>query len=74
VNGSTITLVNTATGAPIAGAVSLSTNQRTATFKSSASLAAGTQFTARVVGGTNGVTDLSGNPLAADFVWSFTTR
>jgi hypothetical protein len=74
VNGSTVTLVNTVTGAPIAGTVSLSTNQRTATFKSSTSLAAGTQFTARIVGGANGVTDLSGNPLASDFVWSFTTR
>jgi hypothetical protein len=74
VNGSTVELFNAATGAPIAGTVSLSTNQRTATFKSSASLAAGTQFTAHVVGGANGVKDLSGNPLANDFVWSFTTR
>jgi len=26
------------------------------------------------VGGTAGIKDLAGNPLAADRVWSFTTR
>jgi len=28
-------------------------------------------YTATIVGGANGVTDLSGNPLAADYTWTF---
>ena len=42
----------------------------TATFKPTSNLAAGTTYTATV---TNGVKDLTGNALAANTVWSFTT-
>ena len=33
----------------------------------------GATYTARVKGGASGVKDAAGNPLAADFTWSFTT-
>ena len=49
-------------------------NGRTVTLDPVATLSSLTQFTARVVGGTAGIKDLAGNPLAADRVWSFTTR
>src|SRR5262249_49530995 len=37
-------------------------------------LASATAYSARVKGGATGVRDAAGNPLAADFNWSFTTR
>jgi len=74
VNGSTVVLVNAATGAAVSATLTLSANQRTVTLNPVASLSAVTQFTARIVGGAAGVKDLAGNPLAADRVWSFTTR
>ena len=42
----------------------------TATFQSASALAANTEFTATI---TTAAEDLSGNALAANFVWSFTT-
>ena len=47
---------------------------RTATLDPSANLAYSSVYTARVAGGAGGVTDAPENPLAADFVWSFTTQ
>ena len=38
-----------------------------------ASLLASTNYSTKVVGGANGVKDVAGNALAADFGWSFTT-
>ncbi|HEY7174596.1 MAG TPA: DUF4082 domain-containing protein, partial [Micromonosporaceae bacterium] len=46
---------------------------RSATLQPSAPLAYETGYTARVKGGSSGVTDKAGNPLAADFVWPFAT-
>ena len=66
VNASTFTLVN-ASGS-VAGAVSYSA--RTATFTPASSLAASTRYTATL---TTGIQDVAGNPLAAPYVWSFTT-
>jgi hypothetical protein len=37
-------------------------------------LAYSTTYTATVKGGSGGVTDLAGNPLAADYSWTFTTQ
>ncbi|MCX5884777.1 MAG: Ig-like domain-containing protein [Proteobacteria bacterium] len=42
----------------------------TAIFTPASALAPNTEYTATI---TTGVTDLAGNPLASDFVWSFTT-
>ena len=53
---------------PVLGSVTYAGT--TATFTPAANLAANTQFTATI---TNGVKDLSGNALAANQTWTFTT-
>jgi hypothetical protein len=58
---------------PIAATVSYNPSTRTATLVPSSLLATGVVYTATVKGGTAGVRDLAGNPLAANFTWSFTT-
>jgi hypothetical protein len=65
----TFTLVMTgAGGAAVSGTVGYAGT--TATFQPASALAANTEFTATV---TTAAEDLSGNALAANFVWSFTT-
>ncbi|MGC1658844.1 MAG: Ig-like domain-containing protein [Candidatus Acidiferrales bacterium] len=54
---------------PVAGAVTYAGT--IATFTPTAALAGGTLFTAII---TTGATDPTGNPLAANFVWTFTTE
>lgn len=54
---------------PVTGTVTYAGN--TATFTPDAELQTNTEFTATI---TVGVTDLSGNHLAAEHVWSFTTE
>jgi len=44
-----------------------------ATFTPSAPLQSSTPYTATVLSGPGGVKDAAGNPLAADFSWTFTT-
>ncbi|MDA8430935.1 MAG: DUF4082 domain-containing protein [Geobacteraceae bacterium] len=44
-----------------------------ATLEPAASLASSTNYTVTIKGGTNGVKDLAGNPLASDFSWTFGT-
>ena len=67
INGTTYTL--TGPGAtPVAGTVSYS--GVTATFTPTALLAPNTLFTATI---TTGAKDLAGNPLAANYVWSWST-
>jgi methionine-rich copper-binding protein CopC len=60
-------------GAPVAGTVNYSAFSNYAAFTPSSDLAAGITYTATIVGGANGVTDLAGNPLAVNKVWTFTT-
>jgi len=55
---------------PVAGAVSYDAGTRTATFDPAAALAPQTRYTATL---TTGVQDTHGIPMAADYVWSFTT-
>jgi len=44
------------------------------TLTPSSKLDAKTRYTAKIKGGSTGVKDLAGNPLASDvFSWSFTT-
>lgn len=43
------------------------------TFVPSASLEYSTTYTLNLAGGAGGITDLSGNELATDYTWSFTT-
>jgi uncharacterized protein (TIGR03437 family) len=66
INALTFTLKNGLTA--VAGVVAYS--GVTATFTPSANLAANTLYTARI---TTGAKDPAGVPLAADFVWTFTT-
>ena len=54
----------------VAVAGSVSCPGSTATFSPSASLAASTTFTARI---TVAASDLAGNPIAAEYVWTFET-
>lgn len=58
---------------PVAGNVSINPLLNIATFTPNANLAINTTYTATVISGVNGVTDVAGNPLAIDKVWSFTT-
>lgn len=55
----------------VSGSVSLS--GAVATFSPSSALASSITFTATVLGGAPGAKDAAGNPLAADFSWTFTT-
>src|SRR5204863_41682 len=54
-------------------AAQLSASGSTATLNPNAALAPSTTYTATLHGGASGVKDQAGNPLSADYVWSFTT-
>jgi hypothetical protein len=69
VNPSTFTLVDEE-GTPISGAISYDPVSKAATFDPVADLFYGYNYTATL---TTGITDLAGNPLAADYVWTFKT-
>ena len=58
---------------PVAAVVSYNSGTNTATLNPSAALAESAVYTAQVLGGAGGVTDLAGNPLASTYTWSFTT-
>jgi methionine-rich copper-binding protein CopC len=58
---------------PVAGTVTYNAPSDTATFTPTSNLASSTTFTATIVGGVNGVTDLAGNALVTNKVWTFTT-
>ena len=66
---SSFTLVRTSDSANIPAVVSYSSGSNTATLNPTSSLTAGTRYTATI---TTAVTDLAGNHLAANKVWSFT--
>jgi Ice-binding-like/Bacterial Ig-like domain len=68
-NGTTFTLMGPGV-TPVVGTVTYSTIGNTATFTPASVLAASTIYTATI---TTGVTDLSGNALASNYVWTFTT-
>ena len=55
----------------IAGTIAILSNQITIT--PSAALAGSTTYTATIKGGSSGIRDTSGNALANDYSWSFTT-
>lgn len=72
VNASSFTLKTTVGNTPVVGTVSYAVGARTATFTptSPSPLPSNTSFTATV---STAATDLAGNPLAADKVWTFST-
>ncbi|TLM82599.1 hypothetical protein FDW84_15495, partial [Pseudarthrobacter sp. NamE5] len=68
---STFTLTTGTT--TVTAAVTYNGTDKVATLNPGADLAAGTTYTATIKGGTGGVKDAAGNPLAADKTWTFTT-
>jgi hypothetical protein len=70
---STFTLTKQGTTTPVAATVTYGGASATATLNPSADLEPGVTYTATVKGGTAGVKDLAGNPLAQDKASSFTT-
>jgi hypothetical protein len=77
IDPSTLTSTNftlvTAQGQSVPGTLSYDSATNTASLAPTNGLAFQSTYTATVKGGASGVTDLSGNPLASDRVWSFTT-
>jgi hypothetical protein len=74
ITDATFTLTPGGSGAtPVSASVSYDPTTRKATLNPNVVLEAGNIYTAKVKGGSAGVKDLAGNPLAADKVWSFTT-
>jgi hypothetical protein len=74
VNGNTFVLRDAA-NATVAATVSYDATTRTATLTPSAALTASTTYTATLRGGTTDprIKDASGNPMANNVTWSFTT-
>ena len=60
-------------GALVPAAVTYDSAARAATLDPNGELDGATRYTATVRGGSSGVKDAAGNPLAADSSWSFTT-
>ncbi len=69
--GASFTLTPQGGGSPVAASVTYDAGQFAATLEPDAELAYATVYEARL---TTAVTDLAGNPLAQDQVWTFTTR
>jgi hypothetical protein len=71
----TFTLKPTLGGAAVTGTVAYDVSGSVATFTPTAPspLAALTQYTAMIIGGTTGVQDLAGNVMASNYSWTFTT-
>ena len=73
VSGTTVVLRDSASQL-IPATVSWSSGTSSAVLVPSASLGYSTTYTASVKGGPGGVTDVAGNPLVADYAWTFTTQ
>lgn len=67
----TVTLVRDGATTPISARITVSADGKTVTLDPSANLSSNTKYRAKV---TTGATDKAGNALAADKVWTFTTR
>jgi hypothetical protein len=72
INPTTITLSD-AVGNVVPGTVSYNSAALTAVLTPTAPLTLGTTYKAGVKGGVGGVTDLAGNALPGNFLWSFAT-
>jgi Bacterial Ig-like domain/Bacterial Ig domain/Calcineurin-like phosphoesterase len=72
-NTSSFTLVPQGDTNPIAATISYDAASNKATLQPTTTLVNATTYVVTVKGGAGGATDLAGNPLAADVVWSFTT-
>jgi Bacterial Ig-like domain/Bacterial Ig domain len=72
ISGASIELRNSG-GALVPATVRYAAATRTATLEPTAALAYSSTYSVRVRGSDGGVTDLAGNALASDAVWTFTT-
>ena len=70
----TTNFVLTGPAGAVPAAVTLNAASTVATLNPNPTLGALTTYTATVKGGSTGAKDQQGNPLAADRVWTFTTR
>jgi large repetitive protein len=71
--GSTFTLTKQGASQPVGATVSYDQANKKATLDPTADLDPSATYTATVKGGSGGVKDLAGNPLAQDKTWSFAT-
>ena len=72
ITGTTFTLKKEGAASLVAAdRVTYDSTAKKATLNPNADLDAGATYTATVKGGTNGVKDAAGNPLAQDKTWSF---
>jgi hypothetical protein len=58
----------------LAAVVSYNATSRVVTINPNSQLLANRQYVVRIKGGSGGASDVAGNALAVDYVWSFTTR
>ena len=72
VTDTTVELRNQA-NVKVPASVSYNASNNTASLLPNAALAESSVYTAKVIGGANGVKDPAGNSLAVDFTWQFTT-
>ncbi|MEI9808801.1 MAG: N,N-dimethylformamidase beta subunit family domain-containing protein [Bacteroidota bacterium] len=72
VNSTSFQLKNAA-NVLIPSIVSYNASTKTATLTPASTLLSSSTFTATIKSGAAGVKDFSGNPVASDYVWSFTT-
>ena len=72
ISGATFRLLD-ANGANVPATIAYVSATNTATLQPTATLDYAALYSVRVVGGAVGVSDLAGNELAADYVWSFST-
>jgi hypothetical protein len=70
----TIELMDEGTGTPVSRTVAYDPATRVVTVTPSSNLPAGETYRATIRGGPGGVTDLAGNPMPADYSWSFSTQ
>jgi hypothetical protein len=73
ITATTFTLTDSATNTTVPATVTYSASDTTARLTPAAPLAGDRSYVASVKGGPGGVTDLAGNPLAADSSWAFST-
>jgi hypothetical protein len=72
VSGTTFTLKNSG-GTPVAATVRQDGTTNRWILDPSSTLSSRTTYTATLTGGTNGIKDAAGNPLASTVTWTFRT-
>ncbi len=72
INGTTVQLRDSA-GNQVAAVISYDPRTKAAVINPAAPLAHSREYTATIRGGSGGVTDVAGNPMADDYSWTFAT-